>query len=159
VRTVLAFAGLNPAEQLAAYDRLLEGDQAVTSELAAQHPEGAPALRLLFDIDGTAAGYLANVRAALLSVVPEAEAPLAELEAAAAALDAAGCMYRFVPGTARNFEYYTGLTFRLLAGDVECVRGGRYDGLSEAIRGRAIPASGFGADLLKLADVVNGGAQ
>jgi histidyl-tRNA synthetase len=157
VRTVLAAAGLSAAEQLAAYDRLLDGDQSVTAELAAQHPEGAPALRLLFEVDGAAAGYLANVRAALLGVVPEAEPPLLELEAAAAVLDAADCTYRFVPGTARNFEYYTGLTFRLLGGETECVRGGRYDGLSEAIGGRAAPASGFGADLLRLAAVVHGG--
>lgn len=159
VRIVLAAAGLDVAEQLAAYDRLLDGDQTVTAELAAQHPESGPALRLLFEIDGTAAGYLGNVRAALLAVVPAAEASLAELEAAAAALDAAGCAYRFVPGTARNFEYYTGLTFRLLAGDLECVRGGRYDVLNEAIGGRPVPASGFGADLLRLVGVMDGAAQ
>jgi histidyl-tRNA synthetase len=114
-------------------------------------------LRLLFDVNGASAGYLANLRATLLTAVPEAEAPLAELETAAAALDAAGCAYRFVPGTARNFEYYTGLTFRLLAGDAECLSGGRYDGLGDAIAGRPVPASGFGADLLRLADIVDGG--
>jgi histidyl-tRNA synthetase len=157
VRTVLAAAGLDATEQLEAYGRLLDGDQSVTAELAAQHPEGGPALRLLFDVNGAATAYLSNVRAALLAVVPEAEAPLAELEAAAGALEAAGAAYRFVPGTARNFEYYTGLTFRLLAGDVECVRGGRYDGLSEAIGGRAVSASGFGADLLRLATLADGG--
>jgi histidyl-tRNA synthetase len=155
VRAVLAAAGLDAAEQLAAYDRLLDGDDTVTAELAAQHPEGAPALRLLFEVDGGAAGYLGNLRAALLSVVPAAVAPLAELEATVRDLEAAGCAYRLVPGTARNFEYYTGLTFRLLAGDAECVRGGRYDGLGEALGGRAVPASGFGADLLRLADLVN----
>ncbi len=159
VRTVLAAAGLDASEQLAAYDRLLDGDQSVTSDLAAQHPAGAPALRLLFEVDGATAGYLANLRAALVPVVPEAAAPLLELEAAANALDVAGCVYRFVPGTVRNFEYYTGLTFRLLAGDTECIRGGRYDGLGEALGGRAVPASGFGADLLRLAGLVEGGPR
>jgi histidyl-tRNA synthetase len=156
---VLAAAGLDAAEQIAAYDRLLDGDQSVTAELAAQHPAGAPALRLLFDVHGSTAGYLANLRAALLPVVPRAEAALGELELAANALDAAGCSYRFVPGTARNFEYYTGLTFRLLANHAECLAGGRYDGLAEAIGGRLVPACGFGADLLRLADIIDGGGR
>jgi len=157
VRTVLAAAGLDPAEQLAVYDRLLDGDHAVTAELAKQHPAGGPALRLLFDVNGDAAGYLGNVRSALLAVVPQAAPALEELELAATALDEAGVAFRFVPGTARNFEYYTGLTFRLLAGQTECLSGGRYDGLGESIAGHAVPASGFGADLLRLADITDGG--
>jgi histidyl-tRNA synthetase len=159
MRTVLAAAGLDATEQLAAYDRLLDGDQSVTAELAAQHPNGAPALRLLFEVNGGTSGYLANLRAALLPVVPEADDALTQLEVAADTLDATGCTYRFVPGTARNFEYYTGLTFKLLAGDAECLRGGRYDGLGEAIGGRSVPASGFGADLLRLADIIEDNAR
>jgi len=76
---------------------------------------------------------------------------------AAQALEAAGCTYRLVPGSAGSFDYYTGLTFRVFAGDIECASGGRYDGLGETIGGRAVPASGFGADLLRLAELMDGG--
>ncbi len=163
-RAVFAAAGLSSTEQLDAYDRMLDGDVTVAEQIAAARPEGTSALRLLADVDGAAAGYIANLRAAMLAVVPGAAGPLDELESAARALDAAGVPYRVLPGTARNFEYYTGVTFRMRAGDEECVTGGRYDGLVATIGGDAAPGSGFAADLLRLArlapDVaVDGGAR
>ncbi|MSQ42298.1 MAG: ATP phosphoribosyltransferase regulatory subunit [Dehalococcoidia bacterium] len=156
VRAALGAAGLEAAAQAATYDRLLDGDRTVTEELAVRFPAVASALRLLFGVDGDAVGYLANLRAALLPLAPAAAAPIAELEAAARALDAAGCPYALRPGTARNFEYYTGVTFSLSAAGEPCVSGGRYDGLGEALAGRAAPASGFGADLLRLAELAVG---
>ena len=151
LRAVLAAAGLDATEQLAAYDRLLEGDETVTAELAARHPEGASALRLLFEVDGSAAGYLRNLRVALLPAVPRVATPIAELEAAAATLDGAAVPYAFGPATARNFEYYSGVTFVLSAAGEPCIAGGRYDGLVGTLGGRDAPACGFGADLMRLA--------
>ncbi len=153
VRAAFAAAGLDATQQLAAFDRVLDGDGGVTAELAAAYPRAAPALRLLLEVDGGGAGYIANLRAALLPVLPDAAPALDELAAAAAVLDGAGAPYRVRPATARNFEYYTGVTFRMLAGDAECLAGGRYDGLAEALGGRAVPASGFGAELLRLAEL------
>jgi histidyl-tRNA synthetase len=152
VRSALAAAGLDAVEQAAAYDRLLEGGD--ISSLPGVSADLAPALRLLSAVDGSAPGYIDNLSAALLPAVPAAREALEQLSAAARALDAAGSAYRVLPGTARNFEYYTGLTFRVLAGDVECISGGRYDGLGEAIGGNAVPASGFGADALRLAELL-----
>ena len=153
VRAVLAAVGLNAAEPLATYDRLLDGDAQVTEELVARHPEGGAALRLLFDIDGGSAAYLGNLRATLLPVVPAAERPIEELAAATSALDSVGCAYSIRAGTARNFEYYSGVTFTLTVAGDACVTGGRYDSLSAALGGRQAPASGFGADLLRLAEM------
>ncbi|MPZ99037.1 MAG: ATP phosphoribosyltransferase regulatory subunit [Dehalococcoidia bacterium] len=156
-RVIFAAAGLDAVEQLEAYDRMLEGDAGIVDRLVEARPESASALRLLSDVDGNAAGYLANLRAALLPDLPAAEAPLADLEAVARTLDAAGLPYRVLPGTARNFEYYSGVTFRMFAGAEECLAGGRYDGLTETIGGTSAPASGFGADLLRLARLVPAG--
>ena len=150
VRAALGAAGLDRAGQLAAYDRLLDGDAAAIAELVAASPEQSGALRMLFEVDGGGEGYLANLRAAL-AAVPEAEQPIAELEAAARALAGAGSACAVAPASARGFEYYTGVTFRAFAGDAECLRGGRYDGLAETIGGTPVPASGFAADLLRLA--------
>lgn len=150
-RAVLAAAGLSASAQLAAYDRMLDGDVAVAEEIAAASPEGTSALRLLAQVDGTSTGYVANLRAAILPLVPAAAGALDELSGAAAALDTAGVAYRVLPGTARNFEYYSGLTFRFRDGDRECISGGRYDGLTEQIGGDAAPGCGFAADLLALA--------
>lgn len=156
VRAVLEAAGVASAEQAAMHERLLSADPDVVTELAARFPAGAAALRMLLAVDGAGLGYLQNLRAALLPVAPATAVALDELEAAARALDAAGCAYRLVPATAANFEYYTGLAFSLRAGGVACIGGGRYDGLGEAIGGRAVPGSGFGADLLRLAAILAG---
>jgi histidyl-tRNA synthetase len=151
LRSALAAAGLDAAAQAEVYDRLLAGDD---SGLIALGDGAGLSLRLLFDVEGRAAGYVENARAALLPVVPAAAAALDELAAAAKALGAAGIEYRILHATARNFEYYTGITFRVLAGNVECLSGGRYDGLGEALGGRPVPASGFGCDVLQLADLL-----
>lgn len=154
-RAAFAAAGLSPAEQLTAYDRMLEGDPNLTAELAAAHPEGAAAVRLLADVDGSSVGYVANLRAAMPSVIPGAEAALADLEGAARALDGAGVTYRILAGTARNFEYYTGLTFRFRSGDATVLSGGRYDRLAETLGGPSAPACGWAASILDLIEVAS----
>ena len=112
------------------------------AELIATDADRASGLRVLFEVRGGGEGRLANLRAALLGSLPEAEGPLGELEEAGRALDAKGCPFELVAATAGNFEYYTGITFRAFAGAAECLRGGRYDRLADTIGGRAAAASG-----------------
>ena len=157
VRAVLAAAGLDPVEQIAAYDRMLEGDPALIDELSASQQENAGALRLLADVDGDSAGYIANLRTTMLPLVPAAEQPLAELENVARALDDAGARYRVLAGTASSFEYYSGVTFRVTSGGRSCISGGRYDGLTASVGGADTPASGFAASLSLLAELVANG--
>lgn len=152
VRAVLASAGLDRVAQQAAYDRLLDGDQSLVAELAARGGAAQDALRVLQDVAGTGSGYVANLRA-LLADVPAAAQPLDELEAVAQRVTAAGYAFRLRPGTVRNFEYYTGVTFRLFADGQEAAAGGRYDALVRAVGDRDVPAVGFGADLLRLAGI------
>ncbi len=154
VRAALEAAGLDRRAQVEAYDRLLAGEVNVADELLARYPQGSSALRLLFGVNGDSAAYIANLRATLGMAVPAAARALGELEAVTVALDDAEVAYRVVPATARNLEYYSGVTFRLLVADRECIGGGRYDTLCEAIGGAPAPASGFGADLLGLAALV-----
>ncbi len=154
VRTALEAAGLDRRAQVEAYDRLLAGETSVADDLLAQYPQGSSALRLLLGVNGDSKAYIANLRATLGQAVPALSEALTELDTVADALDELEVPYRVVPATARNLEYYSGVTFRLLVQDRECVAGGRYDTLCEAIGGDAAPASGFGADLLGLAALV-----
>jgi histidyl-tRNA synthetase len=149
-RAAFAAAGLTAREQLAAYDRMLEGDPNLVTELATSHPDGAAAVRLLAEVDGSSVGYVANLRAAMPPVIPGAETAVDDLAAAATALDAAGVPYRILSGTARNFEYYTGITFRFLAGGRTVLSGGRYDRLSETLGGPSAPARGWAANVAGL---------
>lgn len=157
VRAAFAAAGLSAAQQVEAYDLMLEGDPGVTERLAQAHPGQAAGLRLLAGVDGTSAGYIENLRAAMIATVPAAAGPLDDLARAAAALDGAGVPYRVLAATARNFEYYSGVTFRFRQGaGVEArtlLGGGRYDGLTQTLGGAPVPACGWAADLLRLASV------
>ena len=159
VRAAFAAAGLPAAQQVEAYDLMLEGDAGVTERLAQAHPDQAASLRLLTGVDGASVGYIQNLRAAMLATVPAAAGPLDDLARAATALDGAGVPYRVLAATARNFEYYSGVTFRFRQGaGVEAralLAGGRYDGLTQTLGGAAAPACGWGADLLRLAEVAS----
>jgi histidyl-tRNA synthetase len=155
-RAIFAAVGLDAEERLDAYDRLLEGEDRVAEELAAAYPQAAAALRVLAAVDGSTAAYVDNLRATVLPVAPDAAGALDELRAAAVTLDEAGVRYRILPGTARNFEYYSGVTFRVNSGTATCVVGGRYDGLVEALGGTPTKASGFAADIVRLAALAGG---
>jgi histidyl-tRNA synthetase len=135
VRAVLAAAGLDQTAQVAAYDRLLAGDDAV------------------IDVDGSTSAYLANLRAALPGNA-EAKLALDELEAAINALQQAGSVALVRPSAAGSFEYYSGLTFVVSADDQPLVTGGRYDHLTGSLGDRQAPASGFAANLLRIAELV-----
>jgi histidyl-tRNA synthetase len=159
VRAVLAKTGLPPEEQVRLYDRLLDGDLSVLEEIESRLPDlGAP-LRLLFDVPGVGAGYLANVRASLLPALPGLQEPLDQLEALCAALEGLGQRYRIQAALARRFEYYSGPVFRFLVGGTTVGGGGRYDGLLELIGGRAVPASGFALQVGALAEFIAGAEQ
>jgi histidyl-tRNA synthetase len=151
VREALNAAGLDRAAQIEAYDRLLSGAEGVADDLLARYPQGTSALRLLFGVSGDSSAYIANLRASLGAAVPSSMEGLAELEEVTRALDGLDVSYRVQPATARNLEYYSGVTFRVLVDGRECMAGGRYDALCAAIGGAPAPACGFGADQLGLA--------
>jgi histidyl-tRNA synthetase len=151
VRAVLAKAAYTNEEQVASYDRLLDGDMGVIDEIEARLPELDAPLHLLFDVAGAGPGYLANVREALLPSLPELEQPLAELGAAVNVLDTMGISCRVQAALARSFEYYSGAVYRFVADGEVVGGGGRYDELLGLIGGRPTPASGFALDVEALA--------
>ncbi|MFL5936607.1 MAG: histidine--tRNA ligase [Gaiellaceae bacterium] len=66
-------------------------------------------------------------------------------------LDVFGVPYTVVPTLVRGLDYYTRTTFEFKdAEGVVICGGGRYDGLVEAIGGRATPGIGFGAGVERL---------
>lgn len=154
LRALIDAADLPPEHQLTMLDRLLDGDSQVEAELAIRAPHLTAALALLFDDEGGGTGYVANLRTAIEPHVPAAAGPLTEL---AAAVGAAGGFRtcRAQPTMAQGFEYYSGLTFRVFVGQVECLRGGRYDALSAALGDNTTTAAGFGADILTLVELLD----
>jgi histidyl-tRNA synthetase len=143
VRTVLAAAGLDGAEQVASYDRLLDGDLTALEEIEAELPDLKAPLHLLFDMEGGRAPYLANLRVGFLSAIPGMAKPLDDLERISATLDRLRCDYQIQTTLVRNFEYYTGPVFEFRANGRRVGGGGRYDDLIALVGGKSVPASGF----------------
>jgi ATP phosphoribosyltransferase regulatory subunit HisZ len=151
VRAVLAQAGLEAAEQVRAYDRILDGDASVVEELEGRLPDlGAP-LRLLLEGEGSGSAYLANVRSTFGSGLPGLASPLNELSVVAETLAALGVRCRVATAAVGSFEYYTGTVFQFAANGEAVGSGGRYDGLIALAGGPSLPASGFALDADKLA--------
>ncbi len=151
LRVVLAKAGYESAEQLAHYDRILDGQLSVLDEVAARVP-GAGPLASLLSLRGEGVAYLENLRAALLPAVPELERPLAELAAVSEILEHLGAKHVIAPLLVRDFEYYTGPVFHFEAGGSKVGGGGRYDALIGLVSGANVPASGFALEMQLIVD-------
>jgi histidyl-tRNA synthetase len=143
VRAVLAATGLPPDGQAAAYDRLLDSDGTVVAEVESRLPQVDAPLRLLFEVEGAGSAYLANVRAAVGTSIPDLLPALDELAFVATALEARGIPPVVQAALARSFEYYSGTVVQIeIEGERVCA-GGRYDDLIQVVAGHAVPASGF----------------
>ncbi|MGI8551663.1 MAG: ATP phosphoribosyltransferase regulatory subunit, partial [Dehalococcoidia bacterium] len=154
VRAILVTAGYTLEEQLALYDRILDGEAGVVTSIEERLPQlGAP-LHLLFESAGAQAGYLANLRGAFAVAVPSILHPLDELQTVVATLQALQCPYELDLTMVRDFEYYTGPIFHLVINGHTVAMGGRYDSLVSVHHGEALPACGFAIDVERVAELL-----
>ncbi len=155
VRAVLARAGLDASEQLALYDRILDGDDSALRELQGRLPEVGGSLEMLLSMEGEGVAYLGNLRSSFGGSIPELERSLDELAVVAGALEGLGCRCLISAAMVRNFEYYTGPAFQFEVADRRVGSGGRYDALLSLIGGRQVPASGFALEAGALAGLLS----
>ncbi len=156
VRAVLAAAELNPDDQSAAYDRLLDGDLTVVAEVEARLPQLNAPLHLLFEVEGEGSAYIANLRGSIANAIPALSAPLGELGFVVEALEALGVRPRIAPVLARRFEYYSGIVMNFECAGKRVGAGGRYDDLIGLVGGGGVPASGFALFVQPLAGLIAG---
>jgi histidyl-tRNA synthetase len=93
------------------------------------------------------------------AAIPGLAAPLEELRVIVDAVQQLGHEPRIDALLARNFEYYTGVVFKIFVEGERIITGGRYDGLLELVSGRATPASGFGLYVRNAATLLTSKAQ
>ncbi len=155
VRAVLARAGLDASEQLALYDRILDGDDLALRELQERLPEVGGSLEMLLSMEGEGVAYLGNLRSSFGGSIPELERSLDELAVVASALEGLGCRCLISAAMVRNFEYYTGPAFQFEVAGRRVGSGGRYDALLSLIGGRQVPASGFALEAGALAGLLS----
>lgn len=146
LRTVLSKAGFTQTEQLALYDRILEGDLTALDEMHSHLPQSDAPVGAILTVDGAGAKYLNNLRGGLLPTIPEAASALDELAAVSDVLLNIGLPHLISPILVRNFEYYTGPVFQLYVDEKKVGSGGRYDALISLVGGANVPAAGFALD-------------
>ncbi|MBF5056542.1 ATP phosphoribosyl transferase regulatory subunit [Alcanivorax sp. 521-1] len=154
-RALVAACDLSEADQAALEDIYLRKARTELEGFVAGRalPDAARrALAALPFLDGDA-GVFPQARE-LLASFPAATEALAELERLVSVLEARGARVHLDLGELRGYHYHTGCVFAAyLPGDSEpLAKGGRYDHIGEVF-GRARPATGFSADLKKLASL------
>ena len=151
LRAVFSGAGYDSTEQLAVYDRVLEGDTNALSEVLERLPNASGAATQLLAMEGEGAAFLKNLRSVLEPAVPEVAGVIDELATIADVLTGIGQSPKIAPALVRNFEYYTGPVFHLFVNGTKVAGGGRYDALIAQVGGAAVPASGFALEMEPLA--------
>jgi len=154
LRAVLEHAGFDLSEQLALYDRLLEGDLGALDDVQSRLAGPGVSLRGLLTVEGEGSRYLNNLRSALATAVPAIARPLDELATVSDVVAEVGIAHKIAPILVRNFEYYTGPVFHLFVGETKVGGGGRYDALLAVLGDLAVPASGFALEMELLSKLV-----
>ncbi len=154
-RAVLGACDLSAADQSTLEDIYLRKARTELDRFLAERALPANATRALAALpflDGDGAVF--PQARELLADFPAATEALAELERLVAVLEAGGARVHLDLGELRGYHYHTGCVFAAyLPGDSEpLAKGGRYDHIGEVF-GRARPATGFSADLKKLASL------
>jgi histidyl-tRNA synthetase len=138
-RGILQKLGLNNEEQHHLFDRLLDGDVSVLSQIKIARPE----LAQLLSLEGKTAGFIRNLASSAALDLPELKPQIDDFAFIADALQSLGCQYLIDIASIRGFEYYTGVIFQIFSRNEKVGGGGRYDALIPAMGAKNTPASGF----------------
>lgn len=155
IRKLLSEFRLNHDEQDKVFDRILDGDLSDLTKLNPERPDLVKTLAALLEMKGKSAGFLKNMRSLFNHDLPGLEVPFNNFIDVVDLLETTDCQYEIDITSGRGFEYYTGLIFRIFAGDREVGGGGRYDALIPLMGGPDTPALGFALYMDCLMDMVN----
>ena len=157
VQVILSNTNLTLEEQRRLYEVLLTGEN-ISKKIFSIHDDAVfSSLELLSQIKGKSSEYVLNLQSLLKNSSSGITQAAIELEGASKILSDSEVNFNILPGTTANFDYYTGVTFRVIIQGTECVSGGRYDLLTESLGAKQSSASGFAVDLMKLAQFSNYG--
>ncbi len=154
IRALLQKLGLSPEEQSRIFDQILDGNEEALAKIKRGKTGLGRALYPLLNLKGNSSGFLRNLKAQFAHDLTGLESYINDFTGIVSLLDVLGCDYQIDIASARGFEYYTGVTFQLSAGEEKIGGGGRYDALIPLMGGREIPASGFALYLDRLMGMV-----
>ena len=143
IKTLIKELKLSSAEEAKMTTRVLEGDWQALTETESINPKFSGFLSQFLNLKGKSSGFLQNVKALSQQALPNLESSLKDFIDITTLLDSLNCSYEIDITAVRDFEYYTGVCFQLLAGGKKIGGGGRYDALLPLMSGKDIPACGF----------------
>lgn len=143
IRELLAGFKLSREEQTGIFDKVMDEDEAALARITSERPELGKALGSLLGLKGKSAGFLKNFRSIFGRDYPALEGPLNDFIGTVSLLEALGYSCQVDIASGRGFEYYSGVMFQFLAGDVKLGGGGRYDDLVSLVGSPPVPASGL----------------
>jgi histidyl-tRNA synthetase len=144
LKALIEELALAPDEKEHLVEAVLDGDWGGLSRAVTDVGESKRYLPPLLLLKGASAGYLENVRALSSSAGDSFRRALEQFIEVVRLLDELGCMYEIDITAVSSFEYYTGISFRLVSASGEKVGGGgRYDDLIPMMGGPDVAACGF----------------
>lgn len=157
LRELLRGLALGEEDERDMLDRVLDGDIDAIGRMKEMGGDLRQVISLLFDHKSKSAALLKNCRSLCGPGFGRVAQALDYFTSLAELLDAVGCSYEIDMGSARGFEYYTGVTFQLLCDSKKLGAGGRYDALVPLMGGGSVPASGFGLYMDRIAPLMQAG--
>jgi len=154
IKALLEKLGLSPDEQHRMFDRILDGDAGVLTEVSRESPEVGNTLRPFLSLKGQSTEFLRDQKDVLARSMPEISLALDDFLRTVAVLDELGVKYRVNIASGTGFEYYTGIIFQFFISKEKVGGGGRYDALIPSMGGGDVPASGFALYIDRLMDLV-----
>lgn len=154
LRALLQRLELSTGEQSKIFDKILDGDIEILKEIIGDTPHVGNSLKLLFELKGKSSGFLKNLKASLIEVLPELELSIENFINVADFLSTMECEYQINMASGKGFEYYTGLVFQLYFEGQKIGGGGRYNDLIPLLGGGDVPSSGFALYIDKIIDLL-----
>jgi histidyl-tRNA synthetase len=154
IRAALSGLGISLEAQRELFDRILDRGEEALAGIAAAVPQTLEAMKLLFTTRGESSGYLKNLRALTPAGPTAFQSALDDFIRTFELIETLGVSCRVDMTAGKGFEYYTGLIFRINAGEENIGGGGRYDRLVSVMGGQDTPAAGFALYMNKLMSLI-----
>ncbi|MBI4334801.1 MAG: ATP phosphoribosyltransferase regulatory subunit [Chloroflexi bacterium] len=154
IRALLGGVEKDPAKQAELFDRILDGNLESLSQPNGNGSDVGKVINLILSYSGKAEGFLRNLKATALPLMPSLDKPLADFIAVAELLSPLDGSLSVSVASGRGFEYYTGTMVQFVSGGMRIGGGGRYDGLVSLIGGAPAPACGYALYMDRLINLV-----
>ncbi|MCX6004337.1 MAG: HisS family protein [Chloroflexi bacterium] len=149
LKALVAELKLSAEEKANLLDEILEGNWQALSRVNSNKKISAT-ISAIMNLKGKSGSFLLNLMA-MPEISGSLKKELEKFAKVAGLLDTLGYRYEIDFTSIKGFEYYTGLCFKIRAGNTRVCSGGRYDNLVSLVGGSNVPACGFALYLDELA--------